>query len=364
MQKIIASMLALLSITATLCAQQKEIFSLPSYSIDIDYTIQLDRGNQLQIQLANGSDLRIFENIDSLLLVFLGDMKAFRDSLSDPMTVKRIDYLIDTSGQRKLRIRQTRPTAASFLLEGNEPAILRLEQDTVFIMVVTPVARHGEGKNINGLRYDRLRFLLNRYSELEGYVANGLNDKIREILSKVIVPYRHPFDYIVRQPGISTRYRHFANQLSIKPAVAIQNYKNYFAPSVALGATMLLDRGKDEYRFGADWEPLFFFAPNAQGRLQTYRNDFIVVNFEHNRLDREDGGDVFKPVLPVFNFYPAFSFGYLIRSQGDYFNRPSFRLTAGAGKMLHGAIRLEPCLYFDHFLKGVTPGLRPSFGGF
>jgi hypothetical protein len=192
MQKLMTVLGLLLSITGTLYAQENDhaemttgtyralspddrLFTPWPYSFGIDYTITLDRGNKLRIDLANGYDLHTFENIDSLLMVFLGDLKPLRDSLSDPMTVKRIDYLIDTSGHKKLRIRQYRTPGTSFLVDGSEPALLKIQQDTIYIMLVT----HSEvGKTYRYLRYDRLCFFLNRYSELDAYVANGLNETV------------------------------------------------------------------------------------------------------------------------------------------------------------------------------------------
>jgi hypothetical protein len=381
MKQFIAAMLSLvLGVSGTLYAQENQtrvnaytaynrlspddrLFNPPPYSIGIDYTISLDRGNICRLELANGNDIHNFRNIDSLLMVFMSDLALLKDSLADLMTVKRIDYLIDTSGRKKLRIRQFRPAGTSFLLDGNEPALLRLQQDTIYIMVVTRVAREGEGTNIGGLRYDRIGFFLNRYNELDSYITSVLNDEIRQIISGIRHPsnvYEHPFDYIVRQPDIRSR-PHISNQLAINPGVAIQNYKNYFSPSFVVGPTIRLQRGINEYRFGAYWEPMFFFAANAQGKLQTYRNDFIVLGYEHNHPYESGGRDELKPAI---GFDPAFSLGYCFSSQGNYFTQPSFRLTAGAVKWLNGGLRLEPCLYFNNFFKGVTPGLRFSFGGF
>src|SRR5580693_8713711 len=129
MQKTTFALLGLLlSIAGNLCAQKTTqpspgdgLFEAPDNSIGINYRIKLGAGNILQIDLANGYDLHTggLANIDSILNLFLDDMRAFRDSIADPLTVKQIDYLIDTSGYHKLHIRQYRPTASSFLLDHN-----------------------------------------------------------------------------------------------------------------------------------------------------------------------------------------------------------------------------------------------------
>ncbi|HEV3324026.1 MAG TPA: hypothetical protein VG052_00425 [Puia sp.] len=371
MQKITVALLSLLlSAAGTLCAQDNDrpspgdrLFNPPPQAIGINYQVQLGNGNILRIDLANGYDLRFFKNIDSLLMVFLNDMKAFRDSLTDPLTVKHIDYLIDTSGKKKLRIRQYRPAATSFLLDSSEPALLRIEQDTIRILLVSAAPGRAEGRTVKGLRYDRLCFFVNHYSELESCISSGLNDEIRSILSHTLIkphPYRCPFCYIVRDSGVRTNV-HDRNTLSITPAVAVQNYKNYFSPSFALGGSVNLLRRSGLYKFGAAWEPLFFFAPDAQGQLHTYRNDFVVLTYVHDRQASEGKNN---PGRPRLNLDPDFTFGYLVRSQGDYFSKPAFRLTVGAGELLHGSLRIEPGLYFNNFFRGVTPCLRLSLGGF
>jgi hypothetical protein len=368
MQKISVLVLGiLLSIAGTLCAQENEapspgdrLFEAPDNSIGINYRIKLGAGNILQIDLANGYDLHTggLANIDSILNLFLDDMRAFRDSIADPLTVKQIDYLIDTSGYHKLRIRQYRPTASSFLLDHNGPSVLRTEQDTVRILIVTAVPDRYPGRAIKGLRYDRFCFFLNHYDELEPYAAKGLNGWTRHIMANPVPPnpYRHPFFYTVRDSGISSHTRE-GNGISFGGGVTLQNYKSYFAPAFTLGARVVLRRGTDRYLIGASWEPIFLFAPDPHGHLTTYRNDFIIASFNH-----------FGPAGQVkamnLNLIPDVSLGYLFHSQGNFFDKPSFRLTIGSVYFQQTSIHIEPALFFNNFFKGVTPGLRLSFGGF
>jgi hypothetical protein len=370
MQKLMTMLGLLLGITGTLFAQQRgpkemtpaeyqalspeeRLFTPAPYSIGIDYTITLDRGNKLIMSLANGHDLHTFENIDSLLAVFLGDLKPLRDSLADPMTVNRIDYLIDTSGHKKLRIRQTRPPGTSFLVGGSEPALLKIRQDTVYILIVSKVAQHGEGKNIDGLRYDRLCFLLNRYSELDAYAANGLNDTVHTILTGIKEPhhaYLCPFCYTYRSPTIQP-HTHYGNGLQFSATADIQNYRSYFVPSFTLNGAVNLTRSRNNYIIGAFWQPLFFFATNAQGQLQTFRNDLLGVGFEDYKPERPDG------------WQPAAFLGWIVHHEGAYFNnKPAFSLGIGAWR--HGPISIGPSMYFNGFFRNVTPSLELSFTAF
>jgi hypothetical protein len=318
----------------------------------------------MKLELADEADLARFENIDSLLLLFLGDMKAFQDSLSDPLTTKHIDYLIDTSGQKKLRIRQTRPAASTFLLDGSEPAQLRLEQDTIYILVASPADHLSSGKARRRTRYDRLGFFLNRYSELETYITSGLNRKIQLIQESKRKNYtwntKNGRNYLVTDPSITTK-NHNRDQLEMYGFVAAQNYKNYFAPSFSVGASMHISHGYNTNVYGVYWEPMFLFAPNAQGRLQTYRNDFLVLRYAISSKDELGKGDGSNAAI---GFGTNFSLAYLIGRQGSLVGPHTFRLTLGALKALKGGLHLDPCLYFNDFFKGVTPGIRLSLGGF
>ncbi len=341
--------------------------AFPAFSINDEYRIDLGKGNAMRLELVDGADLSRFENIDSLLLLFLGDMKAFRDSLSDPMTTKHIDYLIDSSGQKKLRIRQTRPAASTFLLDGSEPAILRLEQDTIYILLASPADRSSSGKASRPVRYDRLGFFLNRYSELESYITSGLNRKIQLIRESKHKNYswktKNGRNFLVADPTISavTAPMHNGDRLELNGFVAAQNYKNYFTPSFSLGASVELSHGFNTNIFGVYWEPVFLFAPNAQGRLQTYRNDFLVARFGFSKKDESGKEENSNAAL---GFAPSFSLAYLIGRQGSLVEPHTFRITLGSVKALKGGLHFDPCLYFNDFFKGVTPGIRLSLGGF
>src|ERR1700744_5241769 len=154
----------LLSLAASLCAQRNRplptpddvLFSIPHYSIVNAVHIDLGKGNYLELELADNSQLSRFRNIDSLLLAFVNDMMPFKDPLSDPLSGKRVDYRIDTEGRRMVRIRESRSTGTTFLLSDHDPSLLRLRQDTAYILLAW-----------KDDRFSRLTLVVNRYSELE-----------------------------------------------------------------------------------------------------------------------------------------------------------------------------------------------------
>jgi hypothetical protein len=378
MSRIYWLMLGLLSITGRICAQDNDqkspvaekVFGLPPHSIAHRFRIDLGKGNQLFVELGAMSDVYRLSNIDSFLLVFIGDMKTFHDSLSDPMTTKRIDYVIDAAGEKKIRIRQSKSPGATFLLDREGPAVLKLEQDTVNILLLSAASPGEKGMQVSGIRYDRIRFVINRYEELESMVTTGLNKKVG-LLQHTVANNNPGYHWSVRRgvshmdadPSISEANNHvgegegqtLGDQLEFFVNVNAQNFRNYFTPSFALGTSIVLNSlGENRHTFTASWEPMFFFSSNAQGHQQTLRNDLLTVSYMERRLN-----GVNRPVgIPLF-----LALGYVVGRQGNIFEKNSFRFSAARLDLFHGSVILEPCIYFHDFCQDVTPGIRLSVGG-
>ncbi len=342
------------SIAGALCAQQKNdatlspddrLFGLPPYTIGYKARADLGKGNILELELVQHEDLARFRNIDSLLLVFLSDMKPLEDSLNDPLTAKRIDYLMDPSGTKKVRIRQSRLSATSYLLDGGEPALLRLQQDTIYLLLPVPPATATGEKNIQ--RYDRLGLYINRYEELSRFITTGLNEQMSRMQTH----------------GVG----HTVAELSLRWGATLQNYKSYFTPSFNLGIAFAVQSKGSRNTFIFDWEPVFLFSNDAQGRLQTYRNDFLVFGYS-NRKARQSGwglhtggpADGDKPNIGI-HFDVNVSLAYLIDRQGEYFRKHTFRFCPATINLANNHIKVQPCMYFNDFLRGITPGVRVTF---
>jgi hypothetical protein len=212
--------------------------------------------------------------------------------------------------------------------------------------------------------HSRLTFVINRYDDLQNLATTGLNAKMQKL---------EPDDnrrwegngrvaHLISDPSITSRRD---GLYSAKPAhsayltfdaiFAVQNYKNYFVPSVGLGSGIGLRSGEYWYRFGVHWEPLFFFANNTQGQLQTFRNDLLVFNFDYSLVN--DARNTVKGLGLRTNF----SLGTFVHREGNYFPAHSFRLTTGEVKLMQGRFFIDPCLYFNDFFRNVTPGLRFCF---
>ena len=351
----------LLSITEILCAQppidlsqvpwpfdspqapENQLFDLPYFSIADAWHFDLGKGNYMELELADHSQMSRFLNVDSLLLVFLDDMKPFRDSLADPVSGKRIDYLIDTAGRKLVRIRENRPRSASFLLGGDEPSLLRTRQDTVYIFLLAPPLSR---KSYLRVRYNRLTVVINRYDQLQGLVAAGLNDKMKEADPAARHRFRDDVNgngYLAIDPTVTIRKegiyssghdRDFSESFGL---FGIQNYRNLFAPSSAIGDDFVLHHRFAIHTIGIRYGGFVLFANDSTGHAQSYANDFISIGYSYDHLDPI----TLKPV----GLWTNFSFGWVVHREGGYVPKNTFVFTVGSLRLMNGRFIIEPGTY-------------------
>lgn len=382
----IICMLSLLSITGKLFSQESRVpsyqditgrtFSVPPDLQPCRFDIQLSKGNHLYILLREFNDIYRLQNIDSLLAIFMKDMEPFRDSLSNELTTKRIDYVIDTNGMKKIRLQQHFPKGESFLLRNGNVARLKSEQDTINILGAIPPSEEADKNNAKKeIHYYSIILYLNKQEELPQYTDGQLGKVIAKIEEDVRSKTRNPKknDYwnptailgtysvlnggsIINgnlSPNYNYNYGYEHNSLGLDLGASLQNYKDYLAPAAYIGLRFIL-RYPDKkvyHTLTAGWEPFFTFEKNNSGSLQTYRNDFITLGYTYKS--------------PASNFFNSgvvsFSLSYLISRRGEVFDKNTFRLSL-LGVQLHEVIYIEPQLFFHDFFKNVTPGLRISVG--
>jgi len=198
---------------------------------------------------------------------------------------------------------------------------------------------------------------------LPGYLNGTLNEKIATILDNVdgkwpllkggSSHYLKKDNSIVADKPNGETVAGTGDMLETMQSVNIQNYKNYFVPSFSVGVKLIFSNRERTFKWepGLFWEPHFLFSKNDQGKLRTYRNDFLTLTYGQ-------GGTTDHDIRKDFSFSAVFSIGYLIHHSGDFIEKNTFRLGAGKLKLLKTTI--EPSIYFSRFFKGVTPGIRIS----
>ena len=352
-------------ITVNLFAQQADdkVFE-PSDNMLFtrSFSIDLGQGNKMNIDMSDISDLERIGNIDSLLKVFLNDITFLKDSLTDPLTSKRIDYVTDALNRKKIRFQQSQLRSSSFLIDKGETSILRTAQDTINIIgVVKNPPKPTTKLSAHASRYYHFVFYLNNIQELADYMNGVLQQKFTilkaDVKSKWAIVLGTGSWYMMKDSTITA-----GAPAGYKPGTAndqligwytanIQNYKNYFVPSFNVGLKVMIVNSARTYKWepGLMWEPNFLFAKDSSGKLKTYRNDFLTLTYEQ-------GGIKDHNALKGFSYSTAFSLGYLINRKGDFFDKNTFRL--GAGKIQLYKTSIEPIMYFNNLFKGVTPGIR------
>jgi len=364
MKRSIYFLMLLTGITGKAYAQQQQpvskedrVFDLSAQDVNRRFLISLDKGDKMQIELTDFKDLQRINNVDSLLKLFLHDVKPLKDSLSDELTVKRIDYVTEPPAARKIRIRQSRPAGNSYLIQQQEVAALKLEQDTVNILGIVDVPGN------NHVHRFRVSFFVNRLEDLSTYADGRLNARITSLKENAFSDWvkdkdgmmhvRKDYTISAKMPGGSIAGH--GDYLVFSPSVAMQNYKHYFLPSFSLGATVVfgsfMSNNRNAHELGIYWEPSFFFGKDNNGKLKTFRNDFLTLSYGVGPAKREENKkDAYLQYM--------FSVGYLIHRSGDYMDKNSFRVGVGRMVLFQGKTKIEPVLYFNDLFKGVTPGIR------
>jgi hypothetical protein len=369
MKKLIGMLMLFTSITADLCAQatsaSDKTFQVPeNIIITRCFYVNLEKGNKMVIEVSDIADLNRMANIDSLLQIFLNDITPLKDSLADPLTSKRIDYVTDAQGRKKIRFQQFQPKGASFLINNGDLASLRTGQDTINIIgIITNPPKPVEKISLKNPRYYHFTFYLNNINEITGYMNGIMNEKIKTIQNNIHgkwpIVLGSGSHYLKSDKSITVdKPKGFTpagtgDFLAANITVNVQNYKNYFVPSFSLGTKLTLTNRERTFKWepGLFWEPHFLFARDSQNKLHTYRNDFLTFTYGQ-------GGTKDYDPRKDFSFSAVLSLGYLINRNGDFFEKNTFRF--GAGKLSIAKTTIEPSLYFNNFLKGVTPGIRIS----
>jgi hypothetical protein len=360
-------LMLLISVTGNLFAQTKPnpVFDLPEgFAFHKQVEFHLDNGNKFSLELADGADIQRVSNVDSLLTMYLKDISLLKDSLGDPATSKRIDYVVDSSGIVKIRILQYQPKSSSFLLRGNELSAMKVDQDTINIIgiVVNPPVVTAK-LNRRFLRYYRLTFYINSLDELTDYLDGRLNAKVQafQTLEKTDIwlgsdakNYHLSNDRSITSTLPGRLSYNELDHVSFDLSVTIQNYKNYFVPSLnaSIGLAKIDKNRKWIHGLGASIEPAFLFQKDDKGKLQTYVNGFISLEYSRERFKGKR-----STLLPPDNgLKMAFSLGYLYHRQGEFYDKNTFRV--GLGQFKYDKTRIQPIIYFSEFFKSVSPGIR------
>lgn len=367
MKKIMMTMMLATSIVGGAFAQNTpensdRIFEFAEGNFVHRFDVDLGRGNKAVIQVKDLEDLEKIKNLDSLLGSFLQDMVLLKDSLPDDASSVRIDYLLDRNKVKKIRIQKFAPLGSSFVIQQQDLAALKTEQDTVnYIGEVPFTAKYTLRKAFKDTRYYKISFYVNNLSDLKTVAEGHLNEKTAGLYNKPNgrwVKNKEEGIWHIKNSNQSLSAKNDGgfiagrgDFLMSELSANVQNYKNYFVPSFNLGMKVVLSSGMFKRQIGLSWEPNFLFGKDGSGKLKTFRNDFLTLTYGQGPIKDNDA-------RKESEFLSVFSLSYLTRRKGDYFEKNTIRLGAGQLSLFKGKTKIEPMLYFTNLFKGVTPGIR------
>ena len=155
------------------------------------FFIDLGTGNKMEIKLTQKSNLDYLKNLDSLTRIVVQDLMPFKDSLSDPLSSRRILYLMDAPGIVKMRIQAVpAPYNNDYVKSNGVIASLKISQDT---LIITGRVSGKKRSSFFPLRpaydYYRVCFYLNDINDLAGYMDGRLNEKVATIHDNLYKPW-------------------------------------------------------------------------------------------------------------------------------------------------------------------------------
>lgn len=329
------------------------------------YSLDLGRGNKLFIPRVNSypgskSGLKGLLPTAQLIEAVKATYARFKDSLQDPLTVKKIQYLV-FNGKIKTLVSQKPATEEKlYYTADGQTSMVKPQMDSITIARVDSTA--------NYYRPAVLIFTLNSISDFSQVANSALIDQFIDSIEAAIpakVASHAPWKYFMYGNYTLNNQNSFSGNLNstlnvqrtftIGFSADIQNIKNHFVPSASIGISMFnyFKKQPNSYNgFGLYWTPYFFFDKDQNGKTKTYRNDFLFATYT-TITDRKDIGNKLDIFLPI-------SLGYLIHRKGDFLEKNTFGFNAFGVK--YGNATLKPFIYFHNFIKGVTPSIQLSIG--
>ena len=350
--------------------------------IHIKDIVYLKEGRMI-IDLNTTKDYVSFHNMDSLLISFRKAIAFYKDSLEANGTGHvRIDYVINPKADiRKIRFKKYPPDGSSFVEKNGDVSMLKLEQDTVRIILEKEqqvddkwyIKRHNGSTTFQYAI--QATFLLNNYTDVDKLIADkaGLK-RIIDTMEQAKKEYAAGENGYISamttfyKPYATTgqRYRKFASILNDENDYSSNRKSDYltglfnmgvgltrntFTPSVDLGLQIIKgwpsSKGVEQYRYySAFLSANYFFSNNSSGDYLTHMN--VFANFMYGtKYDTEFDG--------LQNKKAAIGIGYLIHPEGNYFKKTTLKVFMEI--QLPRGITVCPELIATNDFKQIFPGI-------
>ena len=318
-----------------------------------NFFVWLPGNKRLWFDLQQVGHLEKLPSLDSLLDATGALLEPLLDSLAADGNVHRID--VDVMRQPALFRITTHIQPGIYTRMQDTLSKVKVDQDTIRIKVFG-----------SGALYSYVTLILNNAVEILSLPDNTGADALALVKDAVNKHYNS-------NTVVNTKFKYYAalslqtgkliSPASYKGIKTGSRYISITANPIAgfargqfltgISAGIRYNYGNhpgyewgSEMSFGLHWDPTFIFGQNASGKTTMDRNDFLTLR--HQEVDHRSPSG--------FRFFNTTSIGFLIRRQGTFFERNTFKL--GLPGLRNGKLSIEPELYFHDFFKQVSPGMR------
>ncbi len=354
--------------------------------------IVLMKDERMTLELFRIEDYALFKNMDSILMNFRKDITFYKDSLdNNGIGNVRIDYVYNLKNNtRKIRFHKYPANGASFVQQNNDVSKLKIEQDTVHIVLEnTMPLKQATYVKVKGALGKQLlstfpysiqaTFVLNNYTDVDHLITDKAEikriiDTLEEakkplvgkrghvgVVSSVYRPYLSQNMKEHWRPAI-IKYRQYigiikdendyqgsSDYLTVDMNVGIGLLRNALAPTADLGLQIVRTRRRYDPKvsnaYGLYFQPIFLFDKNSTGDYITNTNAFVTL-----RLGEQTNEEGCKRPIAT-----ALGVGYLILNKGNYFKNNTFKVFMDL--QLNKAVRIAPELIITDNGKQIFPGL-------
>ena len=355
--------LALFCLILPLCVNAQEtsinIFEIPPFSIDKRFEVNLDKGNKMVIELSSMSMILKIENLDSIISEFTKTLQALRDSIADTNDHYKIDYLMLNADDAAVRLTRYPSASDQFLFKNGNVNLLKTNQDTIYILGKIEKENNKTWQTVKKYEYYRVTFLLNHIADIEA--LENLNEQVKNVSSSENGKWNFAaknkfvskiFDniYANGNAGAVDNGKFIYSDFSI----GLQNYGERLLGSARLSTGVIIRRKEIEHKIGFYAElPLVFSKSygNSATSDRSFKNGFIGVEY------------YFKNALSGFPFgrsknlvFPYLTLGYLVRRDGNYFEKNTFQVGISKFFFLDNTLSVEPMFFINK--KYVAPSIK------
>ena len=171
--------------------------------------------------------------------------------------------------------------------------------------------------------------------------TNLYNDKTHAMLKW----YKLNEDNTLTTIYITSSYREPIDQLKLSLGTNLQSLKGIWAGGFYAKIGLVFGRKltqKNIYSFQYDW--IYDFSSREQ-QFQKHVNHFVGLEYVRNFSNN-----------PKKSTWYGISASYLIKRNGDFFNKNTFNI--GLTHSLYNQIEIQPMIYFNDFFKNAYPSIK------